>query len=666
MPARYASTAERGHPLSVCPICIAPFDGPTCPRCGHRGDPPPEGALGPGAKLRGGRYTIDAFLAKGGQGAVYRAHDAHLQRPCALKELLDPDRPSERATRIAAFQREAGTLASLHHPRIVDVWDFFEEGGRYYLVMEFLEGGDLNGLDLPLSEPRALDIAVAIAEALAHLHQRGIVYRDLKPANVMFREDGGVVLADFGIARAFTDPTKHDTHVMGTPGYLPPEQLAGRSRPASDVYSAAATLHQLLTGKPPDSWPLGERDLVAKIPPILEVDPGVTGDLARLMDACLAHDAAARPQDGAALVAALEEVRDRWRHALCSCGRQNAPGTRTCGACRRPLQRPRARSAAAPGPFAWRVRPPFVQAWRTPLGAAVRGSVLLVEGRLEIATESGHLHEVDLDGRLVRSTALGAASRSTVVAHERGRLVGTRRGLATSNGWLYRGAEVFAPPLPGPDGVVLLTYAGELMALDWSGRPQWRQQLRGEGIHPVVPVGDDLLAATKLGVLRRVSRTGDVRWEADLGVTVRAHPVPTADAIVVVDERGRLRLLDPETGGQRAQRTVLDGADASPGYDASGWVLAGRSGAVVRLDRHLDEAWRQDFGAGFVAPPVLAGPWAILADLGGSLRILRSSDGQVEARFDLDATWVSAPVADGNALFAVTRGGDLVCIVGHG
>lgn len=666
MPARHSKAGERRYPLSLCPICIEPFDGVACPRCGHRGDPAPKGALVPGATLRGGRYAIDAFIAKGGQGAIYRANDAHLQRACALKELLDPDRPSERATRIASFQREAGTLASLHHPNIVDVWDFFAEDGRYYLAMELLEGGDLNGLDLPLDEPRALDIAAAIAEALAHLHQRAIVYRDLKPANVMFRKDGTVVLADFGIARAVTDPSKHDTHIMGTPGYLPPEQLAGRSRPASDVYSAAVTLHQLLTGTAPESWPLGERDLVATIPPIQDVNPRITDDLARLMNACLAHDAAARPQDGGALAAALRDVRDRWDQARCSCGRQNAPGSRTCSACQRPLLRTRARSAAAPGPFSWRVRPPFVQAWRTALGATVRGSALLHDGRLEVATEDGHLHEVDLDGRLVRSVTLGAGSRSTVVAYEHGRLVGTRSGLATSTGWLFRGAEVFAPPLPGADGVFLLTYAGELMALDWSGRPRWRQQLRGEGIHPVVPVGDDLLAATKLGVLRRVSRAGHIRWEADLGVTVRAHPVPIADAIVVADERGRLRLLDPETGAQRAQRPVLDGVDASPGYDESGWVLAGRSGAVVRLDGHLNEVWRQALGAGYVAPPVMAGPWTILADLEGSLRILRTSDGQHEARFDLGAACVAAPVADGNALFTVTRSGDLVCIVGHG
>jgi serine/threonine protein kinase len=212
------------------------------------------------------RYRIVGVLGRGGMGAVYLVEDRQLYgKYWALKELLERFSDEiERAEAIAQFRHEVQILVTLRHPNLPQVVDAFEAGGRQYLVMEYIEGQTLKqvldgapGKRLP--EEHVLSWAAQICDVLDYLHHHDppVIFRDLKPDNVMITSQGQVKLIDFGVARLF-DPAKGtDTLKMGTAGYAPPEQYAGQGQttPCSDVYALGATLHELLTGDSPTAHP---------------------------------------------------------------------------------------------------------------------------------------------------------------------------------------------------------------------------------------------------------------------------------------------------------------------------------------------------------------------------------------------------------------------------
>jgi serine/threonine protein kinase len=225
---------------------------------------PPAGAglqrLSPGVMLSGGRYRIERLVAAGGMGAVYRAIDLRFDRPCAVKEMLDDFQSDvERSQAVEWFKREATLLLDLNHPCIPRVRDFFVEEGRHYLVMDFIEGrtlatvlekeGTVPGLNGAhgVPEARARSWAQQICSVLGYLHRQTppIIFRDLKPSNVMVTDRDEIKLIDFGIARTFQ--SQRQSTIIMTIGYAPPEQLHGMPEPRSDIYALGATLHRLLT-----------------------------------------------------------------------------------------------------------------------------------------------------------------------------------------------------------------------------------------------------------------------------------------------------------------------------------------------------------------------------------------------------------------------------------
>jgi len=199
------------------------------------------------------RYRIVTLLGQGGMGAVYRAWDLNLSIPVAIKENLDSSPAAQRQ-----FSYEANILARLSHPNLTRVTDyFFIQGQGQYLVMDFVEGEDLESManrQGALPETKVLPWILQVCDALDYLHHQSspIIHRDIKPANIKIRPDGQVILVDFGIAKIYD---VHQATTMGakavTPGYSPPEQYGGAiTDPRSDIYAVGATLYRLLTGQP--------------------------------------------------------------------------------------------------------------------------------------------------------------------------------------------------------------------------------------------------------------------------------------------------------------------------------------------------------------------------------------------------------------------------------
>ncbi len=221
----------------------------------------------PPQTMLGKRYLILRVVGRGGMAAVYQASDTRGKGVVAIKEMSQDDlAPDELQEALASFKREAELLQKLKHPNLPRVYTHFSEGGRNYLVMDYIDGETLeqklitrNG---PLPEAEVLPWARQLCDALGYLHSHNppIIFRDLKPANVMVTKRGEVKLIDFGIARYFSARQGHDTQALGTPGYAPPEQYGSTQTDArADIYALGATLYHLLTnydvGKTPFALP---------------------------------------------------------------------------------------------------------------------------------------------------------------------------------------------------------------------------------------------------------------------------------------------------------------------------------------------------------------------------------------------------------------------------
>jgi tRNA A-37 threonylcarbamoyl transferase component Bud32 len=254
------------------------------------------------------RYEIVRAVNRGGMGAVYEAVDKRLANSkCAIKELLEDwqDSDNEQAKMIREkMELEMQFLVSLQHPGIPNIRDAFSVGKSYYLVMDFIEGQDLEGLlrdnKGPLAEEDVISYSIEVLEILEHLHTLDppVLHRDIKPGNIIKESaTGKLKLVDFGLARQATQSRAFTS--VGTMGYLPIEQAGGSPDQRSDLYALAATMHCLVTGKEPTPF---------RISPILKVNPNVSPGLATLIDKCVDNEPDNRYESAAAMKGALKAL----------------------------------------------------------------------------------------------------------------------------------------------------------------------------------------------------------------------------------------------------------------------------------------------------------------------------------------------------------------------
>ncbi len=268
----------------------------------------PPGQLKLGEVLRQ-RYKMLGQIGQGGFGAVYKAEDTELgQRLLAVKEMSQQGLSSQEVDEgVEAFKREALMLAGLMHEYLPRIYDHFEENERWYLVMDYIEGETLEtrfgkSRDGSLPLIMALQIALQLCDVLDYLHTRQppIIFRDLKPANIILTPTGGLFLIDFGIARHFKPGQAKDTIAFGSPGYAAPEQYGkAQTTPRADVYSLGAILHQMLSGDDPSLSPF-------RFAPLLGQDPA----LQQLVTSMLEMDESQRPASIAVVKQSLQHCKD--------------------------------------------------------------------------------------------------------------------------------------------------------------------------------------------------------------------------------------------------------------------------------------------------------------------------------------------------------------------
>lgn len=237
------------------------------------------------------RYLIRQTVGRGGMGAVYDATDMRTQRRVALKEMSEVDftHPAERQQAIVQFQQEGQLLANLDHANLPKVTDVFEFDGKQYLAMDFVDGLPLDELlhqndGQPFAERQVTQWADELCDVLGYLHGQQIVFRDLKPGNIMIDRTGRVKLIDFGIARVIRPGQSRDTQNLGTLGYAAPEQLGtAQSDARTDIYALGVTLYEMLTGYDPTTSPLN-------LPPIRDLNTAITPVMERVITRAIEPD----------------------------------------------------------------------------------------------------------------------------------------------------------------------------------------------------------------------------------------------------------------------------------------------------------------------------------------------------------------------------------------
>src|SRR5215210_4864284 len=256
--------------------------------------------LKPGTVLQN-RYRILDIRGVGGMSTVYKSRDLRftsVDRLCAVKEMFNSAEDAKlRQLRLANFQREASLLATMTHSAIPRIYDYFEQQGTIYLVLELINGEDLETLlgqnGGPFDQERVVDWAISLCSVIAYLHNQKpepIIFRDLKPSNIMIRsDDESLMLVDFGIARSFA-PQQKGT-MIGTEGYAPPEQYRGIADARGDIYALGATLHHLATA----SDPRGETPFTFAQRPPRRLNPKLSPEFEYLILKCVAYSPDERP-----------------------------------------------------------------------------------------------------------------------------------------------------------------------------------------------------------------------------------------------------------------------------------------------------------------------------------------------------------------------------------
>lgn len=310
---------------TTCAACGSPLDTSArfCPGCGERvrvEAAPVDPTRHLLERALGTHYRIERELGRGGMGIVYFAHEGGLDRDVAIK-VLPPDKAESELHR-ERFRREARTAARLSHPNVVPLHAFGEHQGMLYYVMGYVDGESLAERmqrEGPISEPETRRILTAIADALHHAHQQGIVHRDVKPQNVLLEAGSGrPMLTDFGISKLAAEGSALTAAglVIGTPDYLSPEQASGSTEvgPLADLYSLGVVGYAMLSGRLPFASRTAGEAIVKRLttapPPLAAVAPATSPAMVEAVMRCLAKDPAQRWPDAAAFARAIAAPAD--------------------------------------------------------------------------------------------------------------------------------------------------------------------------------------------------------------------------------------------------------------------------------------------------------------------------------------------------------------------
>lgn len=611
---------------------------------GRRGKPGQKSSLQPGDMLQE-RYRIVGTLGVGGFSSVYQARDMRFRnvtKLCAIKEMIisAPD-PQIRELTIKSFERESSMLAMLDHPAIPDVSDYFTEGDRSYLVLDMIRGQDLEawleGQSEPLGQEAALDWLLQICDALVHLHGQKpapIVFRDLKPSNIMLDQYNRMVLIDFGIAKLFETGNKGT--MIGTEGYSPPEQYRGQATPAGDIYALGATFHHLLTKQDPRLEPpftFNER-------PISKVNPKVSPAFEAIIMRCLAYDPSARFRDAAALKKAVQMIVTPAPSAVELMPARDGTGS----------------ANGAEQPSVTRAKPIWVFSCEDEIRskAAVAGDMVLV------GAYDHNLYSLDpSNGKLVWKFAASAGIGSSPSVYENAVYVGSVDNhlysvqLASGRlNWRFATqGPVYSSPTTRYDHVFFGSDDGYLYAVNiGQGTAIWRTNAYG-AVRSTPFVDDNhVYFGTEGGYVFCLELSnGKTKWQAQAKRAVTSSPTVYDEIVFVGSMDSSLLALDATSGWTiwrfRARRPIISSPVVHKGI-----VYVGSSdGSLYAVDVDTGrQLWEYETEGQVTSSPAVWGEAVYFGSTDGNVYSVTQKKGELRWRFETGGPVVSPPtVVDG-------------------
>jgi len=576
------------------------------------------------------RYYIQEVIGVGGMGSVYRARDLHfanVTKLVAVKEMINvaPD-PLTRQTVIHNFEREANILATLSHPSIPRIYDYFSEDDRSYLVLEFVHGKDLEAIinDTAgfLPEEQVLTWAIELCDVLAFLHNHKpdpIIFRDMKPSNIMINSNGDVILIDFGIAKTFQAGQKGT--MIGTEGYSPPEQYRGDASPLADVYALGATIHHALTRRDPRLEPpfsFAER-------PIRRINTRVSTELEAVVNTALQYNPADR----------FSSATD-MKEALMAAARKTGALSKIVTTSIMPTSG---------------IKP----VWTFKCEDEVRGTPLVYQGALYVGCYDNNLYALNAaDGKFQWKYPTEGGIVSRPAAYENNLFFGSEdkrlHVISARTGkmvWTYytKGA-VHSSPRIAEGHIFIGSDDHDLHAVNVNtGRGVW-QFTSADQIRSTPFVANELVYfGCESGDFYAVDFRGTMKWRYQAKRAVTSSPVAAGQAIFFASLDSTLYCLDARNGWAIWRFRLGKGSISSPAL-ADDFVFVGAAdGFIYCVDAHTGkEVWRFHAENQISGSPVIYKDSLYCGSVDGNLYCMEYRSGRERWRFKTDGKFIGTPV----------------------
>jgi outer membrane protein assembly factor BamB/tRNA A-37 threonylcarbamoyl transferase component Bud32 len=586
------------------------------------------------------RYLIQTVVGVGGMGAVYRARDMHFPnvvKLVAVKEMVNQARDAlVRSTIVRNFEREANLLATLEHPAIPRIYDYFTHNERSYLILEFINGKDLEAIlsesEELIPQEKVIRWGVELCDVLSYLHNHKpetIIFRDMKPSNVMIDQFNHVVLIDFGIAKPFQGVQRGT--MIGTEGYSPPEQYRGEATPLADIYALGATLHHLLTRRDPRLEPpfsFSER-------PVCSINPNCSAQMEQVVVKALQYSPVDRYQSTA-------DMKD----ALMAIARQSGVL----------VEPPQAKPHSGHG--IQEIKPVWVFACED----EIRGPATYSNGVLYVGSYDNNLYALDADtGQFIWKypTDGGVVSKPVVYENcvyfgsedKRLHVISSRHGKITWS--YYTEGPVRSSPHIAEGHVFIGSDDGRLHAVNtMSGRRAWTLDT-GAPIRSTPIVAHDLVYfGTESGELYCVDFRSTIKWRFKAKRPITSSPVISQGIVYFGSIDSTLYALDAKTGWVIWRFRLGKPSISTPCLIEDLVFTGAADGLIYCIDSKTSkEVWRFNTEHQVTGSPILHDDALYCGSVDGYIYCLEYHTGRLRWKFRTEGPITSTPVAHEDMIY---------------
>ncbi len=595
-------------------------------------EPGPDNPLIPGSVLAT-RYQIQDIIGVGGMGSVYRARDLHFpnaNKIVAVKEMINQVRdPIIRQSIMENFEREANLLVTLSHASIPRIFDFFNQNDRSYLVEEFIPGKNLEMVlkETPdfLTQDQVISWAIELCDVLSYLHSHKpepIIFRDMKPSNIMVNKDNHIFLIDFGIAKLFKVGQRGT--MIGTEGYSPPEQYRGEASLQADIYALGATLHHLLSKRDPRLEPpftFSER-------PISKYNPSVTPDLETIVETSLKYEPKDRFKSADEMKAALIGVAQKTG-VLPALFKPTNPIIQTEGI--KPIWKFECEDEIRGSPTIMKEmvlvgsydnnlyalnssKGEFC--WKYATDGGIVGRPAVFEDIIYIGSEDRRVHAIsDRSGKVIWTYFTEGPVRSSPRVAEGHIFIGSDDGylhtinlITSRRAWrVEAGSPIRSTPFVSHEYVYFGSESGDLFCVDFRGEVKWRYKAkRAITSSPLVDKGAVYFSSMDGSFNAVDAKTGWVIWRTRLGKGSISSPAKVDEALFIGSIDGCIYCFEAGTSKELWRFKTNHQVNGSPVIYRDALYCGSVDGYIYCLDSSTGHLrWKYQTGGPITGSPVV-------------------------------------------------------------